>query len=153
MGTGIFHTQERSAGSFQGSGACQRCRRAGVDIRHHDDVDNRHHEDRPPTRPLTRDSGSSNPPHIGEWVQARLGHCRTHRADFAACARSQSGLSLSRLTSSGTSGLDPSRMGRLRTWKTRPVLPPDGAGRKQLEVESENWERLTDAISRVLKMA
>jgi transcriptional regulator len=27
------------------------------------------------------------------------------------------------------------------------------AGRKQLELESENWERLTDAISRVLKMA
>ena len=27
------------------------------------------------------------------------------------------------------------------------------AGRKQLELESENWERLTLAISRVLKMA
>lgn len=27
------------------------------------------------------------------------------------------------------------------------------AGRKQLEVEAENWNRLTDAISRVLRMA
>src|SRR5215813_345607 len=27
------------------------------------------------------------------------------------------------------------------------------AGRKQLEIEAENWNRLTDAISRVLRMA
>ena len=27
------------------------------------------------------------------------------------------------------------------------------AGRKQLEVESENWNKLTDAIARVLRMA
>ena len=27
------------------------------------------------------------------------------------------------------------------------------AGRKQLDVEAENWNRLTDAISRVLRMA
>lgn len=27
------------------------------------------------------------------------------------------------------------------------------AGRKQLDVETENWNRLTDAISRVLRMA
>ncbi len=28
-----------------------------------------------------------------------------------------------------------------------------GSGRKRLEVEAENWERLSDAIARVLRMA
>ena len=27
------------------------------------------------------------------------------------------------------------------------------AGRKQLEIEAENWSKLTDAIARVLRMA
>ncbi len=50
-------------------------------------------------------------------------------------------------------GLDRCRVGRLRAGPPGEILPAHRGGRRQLAIEAGEWERMTMAIARVMKMA
>ena len=52
----------------------------------------------------------------------------------------------------GAGGLDHRRMENVRVWTAREILFPYTARRRQLEKETDNWGRLSSAISRVIKL-
>ena len=83
---------------------------------------------------------------------ARVRHCAAHRAGEPRRAPAERGHGVHLVAAAATAGMDSAAWGTSENNRKAKFYSITRRGRKQLEVETENWERISDVIRRVLRL-
>jgi hypothetical protein len=82
-----------------------------------------------------------------------LGHLGTGATGFERCTANPTGLIVPSAASAGAARLDEGQMGHIGQQSPCKYYELTPTGKKQLEVETDSWRKLTAAVTQILESA